>query len=206
MNYLAASDYFKSGDADKALEQFRNAATKSALPRLLDGVRPKRGGSVSERGLFGSGCQSDRDVVSPAPASGRTQAGGDGLAGTGRALSTIRGRGAGAGSASWPCNWRANLEDGAQQKFLINQLVGIAIERQVLAALDPNSAYDSSGRTVQNRIEEMNQTRKSFKVNVAPIEGLLPTMTPTDQVAYFDRMRIYGEVAAAKWAVNKYAK
>lgn len=206
VNYLAASDYFKSGDADKALEQFRNAATKSALQDysmefVQNAEEAYRSAGYSEVDAKAIATSS---VLLPHLAE---------LKRAGMDLLELAGRYQQSGDEAQAREARelalqlaGKLEDGAQQKFLINQLVGIAIERRVLAALDPNSAYDSSGRTVQNRIEEMNQTRKSFKVNVAPIEGLLPTMTPTDQVAYFDRMRIYGEVAAAKWAVNKYAK
>ena len=96
------------------------------------------------------------------------------------------------------------LQDGSQQKILINQLVGITIEKKALANVDPNSPYDSSGKTVQTRLDELAQSRKDLNANVRVIDQILMQMPPADQSAYYDRLKIYGETATMKWAVEKY--
>src|SRR5207253_548147 len=45
----------------------------------------------------------------------------------------------------------------------INQLVGIAIERDALTTLDPNGAFGSTGQTVQDRLNELEKTKQSIK-------------------------------------------
>lgn len=203
-NYLAASDYFKSGESDKAFEQFRNAASKSSLHDysvefMQNAEEAYRQSGYPEAEAKGIAFSS---LVLP-HLSELKKAGVD--------LSALAVRYQQSGDETHAHEARElalhladMLQNGSQQKFLINQLVGIAIERKVLGSLDPNSAYDSSGRTVQNRIDELTQTRKNFNANVVPMENILPMLTPADQSAYFDRIRIYGEAAAMKWAVGKY--
>lgn len=203
-NYLAASDHFKSGESDKALEQFRNAATKSSLNDysiefIQNAEEAFRNAGYSEADAKGIAFwnlplphlqqlrQAGVDLLELA---GRFQQSGDeAQAREARQLAL---------------HLADMLQDGSQQKLFMNQLYGIAIERKVLESLDPNSAYDNSGRTVQQRIDELLQNKKNLSANVRPADNLLPVMTPADQAAYFDRIRIHGEVAAAKWAVDKY--
>jgi hypothetical protein len=203
-NYLAASDYFKSGESDKALEQIRNANSKSSLNDysmefIQNAEEAYRNAGYSE---------ADAKAIATSTLllphlSQLKQAGVDLLELAGRFQQS--GDEAQAREARQLALHLADmLQDGSQQKLFMNQLYGIAIERKVLESVDPNSAYDNSGRTVQQRIDELLQNKKNLSANVRPADNLLPVMTPADQAAYFDRIRIYGEVAAAKWAVDKY--
>lgn len=203
-NYLAASDYFKSGESDKALEQFRNAGTKSSLNDysiefIQNAEEAFRNAGYSEADAKGIATST---ILLP-QLSQLKQAGVDLLELAGHYQQS--GDEAQAREARQLALHLADmLQDGSQQKFIINQLVGISIERKVLNTLDPNTAYDNSGRTVQQRIDEIAQNRKNLNANVGPIENLLPIMTPADQTAFYDRIRIYGEKSAMQWAVGKY--
>ncbi len=87
---------------------------------------------------------------------------------------------------------------------LINQLVGIAVERIMLNTMDPASAYGSTGQTVKDRIDEMTRQREAFKLMGQQIEGLLDNLPAPEVSAYFDRSRQFGEVSAMQWLINKY--
>lgn len=203
-NYLAASDHFKSGESDKALEQFRNAATKSSLNDYSIEFIQNAEEAFRNAGYSEADAKGIASWNLPLPHLQQLrQAGVDLLELAGRFQQS--GDEAQAREARQLALHLADmLQDGSQQKLFMNQLYGIAIERKVLESLDPNSAYDNSGRTVQQRIDELLQNKKNLSANVRPADNLLPVMTPADQAAYFDRIRIYGEVAAAKWAVDKY--
>ncbi len=203
-NYLAASEYFKSGEFDKALEQSRNASTKSSLQDYSVEFMQNAEEAYRNAGYSDMDAKAIANQTLLLPHLSE-------LKKAGVELSELAARYQQSGDETHAREAREMalhladmLQDVSQQKVLISQLVGIAIERKVLGSLDPNSAYDSSGRTVQNRIDELTQTKKNIRELVSPMENLLPTMTPADQSAFFDRTRIYGEAAAMKWAAGKY--
>ncbi len=96
--------------------------------------------------------------------------------------------------------------NGPGQFPLINTLVGMAIERNILGAMDPNSPFLDTGLTVQNQIDALNQRRASLKPIAAQGDALLPKMSDADLVSFYDRLRMFGEPAAMNWALNKYAR
>lgn len=203
-NYLAASDYFKTGETDKALEQFRNASTKSSLQDYSLEFTQNAEEAYRQAGYSEADAKEIADSSLLVPHLSP-------LKQTGVELLEIAGRYQQSGDEARAFEAREMalhladlLQDGSQQKLIINQLVGIAIERKILGALDPNSTYDSSGRTVQNRIDELIQNRKNLNANVGQMGNLLPAMTPADRSAFFVRIRIYGEASAMRWAVGKY--
>ncbi|MBE0540573.1 MAG: hypothetical protein IH623_04220 [Verrucomicrobia bacterium] len=203
-NFLAAYDYFNKGESDKALEQIRNAATKSSLNDyslefIQNAEEAYRNAGYSEADakaiatstlILPHLSQLKQAGVGLLDLAGRYQQSGDDV----QAQEALQ----------LALHLADMLQDGSQHKAIINQLVGISIESKVLNTLDPNHAYDNSGRTVQQRIDELAQNRKNLNANVGPMENLLPIMTPADQSAYFDRMKLFGEEAAMTWAVGKY--
>ena len=203
-NFLAAYDYFDKGESGKALDQFRNAAAKSSLKDysmefIQNAEEAYRNAGYSEADAKAIATST---LILP-HLSQLKQAGVD--------LLELAGRYQQSGDEDQAREARQlalhladMLQDGSQQKFIINQLVGISVERKVLNTLDPNSAYDNSSHTVQQRIDELAQNRKNLNANVGAMENLLPIMTPADQTAFYDRMRIYGEKSAMQWAVDKY--
>jgi hypothetical protein len=93
----------------------------------------------------------------------------------------------------------------AGQTSLIQDLVGIAIERNLLAAMDPASPYDSAGHTVKDRLDELTRQRQAIK-EVAGGGGaleMLHALSEQDQIAFFDRMKVSGELEALRWARHR---
>jgi len=89
---------------------------------------------------------------------------------------------------------------------LIDRLVGIAIERDALTTMDPNSSYGSSGQTVHDRITQLDNTRQSLKSLAQQETGLFERMSDTDIVSYWDRWRAFGYEPTMQWAINKYGQ
>jgi hypothetical protein len=89
---------------------------------------------------------------------------------------------------------------------LIDRLVGIAIERDALTTMDPNSSYGSSGQTVQERITQLDNTKQSLKSLAQQETGLFESMSDTDVVSYWDRWRTFGYAPTMQWAISKYGQ
>jgi hypothetical protein len=88
----------------------------------------------------------------------------------------------------------------------ISHLVGIAIERIALGAMDPNSPYGNSGQTVQQRLEQLAQQKTAIAALFKENEPLLKSMSDQDWISYIDRDKSFGEEAALRWAMNKYRR
>ncbi len=203
-NYLAASEYFKSGEADKAVAQFRDATSKSSLNDYSWEFIQSNTEAYRQAGYS----ETDAKMIaywtlSLPHISQLKQAGMDMLA--------LAGQFQQVGNMEQAQEMRALtlhlgwlLQGDAQQKTVINQLVGVAIERKVLESHDPNANYDTSGRLVQDRIDELTQTRDRLKTAIDSFQNVYQIMTPVDQASFFDRIKICGEESAIKWAVEKY--
>ena len=89
---------------------------------------------------------------------------------------------------------------------LINQLVGLAIERDALNAMDPNASYGSSGQTVKDTLDQLTQQSASIKDLVKQMEPLQESMTPQDWINYNERTKTFGEENALQWLLNKYGQ
>ena len=94
--------------------------------------------------------------------------------------------------------------DGAGGYYLLNQLVGNAIERIALGAMDPATGYSNSGQTVSDRLDELAQQSAAISHLAQQVEGLQPRISAPDWISYLDRSRNFGEAAAAQWLVTKY--
>jgi RNA polymerase sigma factor (sigma-70 family) len=88
----------------------------------------------------------------------------------------------------------------------ISWMVGMAVERIALGAMDPRSPYGNGGQTVQDRLDQLNQKKEELKALNQQLEPLLPTLSDQDWISYKDRWRAFGEESAARWVVNKYGQ
>jgi hypothetical protein len=92
--------------------------------------------------------------------------------------------------------------DSTWQHLLENE-VGIAIQRSVLGAMDPKSPYGSTGQTVQDYFDAIVRQQKTFGTLGEHANGLLQTVSDQDVINYFNRVKLFGELAADQWLVNK---
>ena len=88
-------------------------------------------------------------------------------------------------------------------KFLINNLVGIAIQLNALKVMDPASPYGDQGQTVQDYMDQITQHKAAIRQIAQQNEKLLPNMPPEDLTSFLDREKLYGEPAAMQWYLNK---
>jgi len=102
--------------------------------------------------------------------------------------------------------------------FVISDLVGLKIERQVLESIDPASPYDNAGQTVKDRLDELNQHDEKIKRlrefgEPAPGDArgqrqdvlvtLSESLSDRDLISFFDRVKVSGEWEALRWALDK---
>jgi len=101
------------------------------------------------------------------------------------------------------------------QNYLIHDLVGLAIERQILERMDPASPYDSAGHTVQDRLSELAQRREVIRELQGAVDpsgkwdslaGVLQTLSEQDLISFFDRVKVSGELEAMRWVRSRQAK
>ncbi len=88
----------------------------------------------------------------------------------------------------------------------VSQLVGMAIERKALNAMDPNVAYSTEGGTAPDRINQIIQQEAALKELNQRIEPLFQTMPDQDWISYRDRWLMFGEENAARWLINKHGE
>ncbi|HWN95732.1 MAG TPA: sigma-70 family RNA polymerase sigma factor [Methylomirabilota bacterium] len=96
--------------------------------------------------------------------------------------------------------------DGSPGKALINQLVGVAIQSIALRAMDPNAPYGSAGQTVQNHLDELTRQRAGIRELTSQFDSLQQRMSDQDWISYKDRWRAFGEEAALRWMVSKHGQ
>jgi hypothetical protein len=95
---------------------------------------------------------------------------------------------------------------GSPGEPLVNRMVGIAIELGALATMDPNSPYGTSGQTVKDRLDQLNNTKQSLKSLAQQETGLFERMSDADVVSYWDRWRAFGYEPTMQWAITKYGQ
>ena len=89
------------------------------------------------------------------------------------------------------------------QITLIQELVGMAIQRIALNGMNPSSPYGQAGQTVQDQIDALAARRKAMRTLTSESAPILMSLSDEDTVHYFDRSRMYGEVAALRWVMTK---
>ncbi|HXJ75891.1 MAG TPA: hypothetical protein VNM37_23755, partial [Candidatus Dormibacteraeota bacterium] len=96
---------------------------------------------------------------------------------------------------------------GGPGENLISQLVGVAIERRALEAMDPNSPYGADGAmTVQERMNQLVAQRTTVRELVTQTKPFWDAMSEQDWISYHNRSMVFGEMAAQQWLLNKYGQ
>jgi hypothetical protein len=204
-NYLSALDYFKAGQTDLAVQELEAAGDKAQFEDYrLEAAQNDieaylaAGYSVAEAKTLGMGQLElpqlrplrdlGRDYIVPLASSYRQ--GGDGASGE--------------AATQMALNLAQRLE--VPPGFLINQLVGIAIERVAFSAMDPASPYGGAGQTVQDQINQLTEQRAAIKELGEQFNTVTPTLSEQDWINYRDREMTFGGVAAMQWVVSKYGQ
>jgi hypothetical protein len=204
-NYLSALNHFKAGQTDQAVQELTAAAGKSQYQdytqfRVQDDVDAylSAGYSAAEAKSialpwlmvpqFSPVKQLGQQMVDLASA--YTQSGDP-------------------ASAQATLQIAANLGQrlgGSQDVCLLTPLIGIAVERMALGAMDPTSPYGDNGQTIQDRLNQIVQQRTAIHELADQADPLLATLSGPDWISYVDRHMVFGEEAAMRWVVSKYGQ
>lgn len=201
-NYLLAGEHFKAGQPEQALQELATAGGKAGFNNhLMDFIQNTEeayhAAGYSEAEAKGIACNS---ALLPELLPFKQ---------VGQALVELAKRYEQAGDAASAQAVRdMGLNLGRQlgqppQVTLIHELVGRAIERMVLGSMNPNAPYGAAGQTVQNQMDALAARRKEDRAMVAQAEPLLNTMSDQDLAHFYDRLKIYGEVAALRWVLTQ---
>ncbi|MGH7991937.1 MAG: hypothetical protein ACREDQ_00345 [Limisphaerales bacterium] len=97
------------------------------------------------------------------------------------------------------------IETGDSGKYLINQLVGMAVESIMLEQLNPNTSYDFLGGQTSSQVTQQNKQQKmALRQTVSAFDALRPGLTDDDIAGYYGRTKIYGEIEAMKWVIQQH--
>jgi tetratricopeptide (TPR) repeat protein len=89
---------------------------------------------------------------------------------------------------------------------VISELVGLALQRYALKAMDPTASYGDTGQTVQDQINQVYQKYSQITQRSDAIDTILPQMSAEDWIVYRDRWMTFGEENAGEWILNKFGK
>lgn len=90
-----------------------------------------------------------------------------------------------------------------QTPYLVDQLVGMSIERTFLEQLDPLTPTGPNGQTAADRLNELETKKADIQTTTAAFAEASLKMDAATSREYFVRMRRDGELNAMKWALGK---
>ena len=209
-NYFSAEDYFKNGKPDEAVRELLAASDKSqfnnhAMEAQLDaeelyldsGKSAREASSFAMSDMIGENTpelvtikQMDHGIADLMQQ--KMDAGDANSAATLAEMGMLIAD-------------KLNSEDSG--KYLINQLVGKATAAIVLQHLDQNAAYDFlDGQTPAQVTEALKQQKielRKLMTDFTPVSFQMMT-SESEMASYNQRVKIYGEVEAMKWAIQQH--
>jgi hypothetical protein len=207
-NYLSAQDYLKNGQPDAAVQellaasgkpQFNGYETESRLDEeelcLASGKSPLESTEIAMAGVTGDFVHGLVTLNTLANGIGDLEK---------QSLNSGDNDSA-ANLAQMGMTLAEQLNSGDSGKYLVNQLVGFAAESIVLRQLDANTSYDFlNGKTPDQVLGEMKQQRASLNQLARSFDAIQSDMTESERVNFTERMKIYGEADAMRWAVQQH--
>ena len=91
----------------------------------------------------------------------------------------------------------------SQAPYLIDQLVGMSIERSFLEQLDPLTTTGANGQTAATRLAELEAKKTDIQTTTAAFAEASLKMDAATGQEYIVRMRRDGELSAMKWVLGK---
>ena len=89
-------------------------------------------------------------------------------------------------------------------RYLLNDLMGIAIQKQMLQTLQPDANYPFLQTTPQQAITDLDAHIQRIKT-ASRSGGDLANATENEIITYFDRTKVHGELNALEWLAKKQA-
>jgi hypothetical protein len=204
-NYLSALDYFKAGRTDQAVQELTAASGKQPYQYSVDRYQDDEeaylaaGYSVAEaKRLASHGL--------PVPHLSPVKQLGQQVVDLAKSYRQAGDEASAQAALQLAANIGQQFDGSPPEYFLLSQLVGMAVERNALGAMDPNSPYGGSGQSVQDRLNQIAQQKAALRELGQQADPLMQTMSDQDWITYTDRRMIFGEAAAMQWVVSKYGQ
>ncbi len=205
--YFSSLEYFKTGDRAKALEDLAEATRKPGFradlaPTLqaVEELEVSAGRAPDEARVaaFEACAQVPHlgpmrelaQVMQAAAAEARQQ-------GDVTSMEALTGAGLQLGG---------HLSAGSGSQTLINQLVGLAIEKRFLQLIDPAQSLDPFGRPVVDVRTAVDQHQALLKEYAQSVAGLMSNLSDTELATYLERVKLHGEEAALAWLKAKHGQ
>jgi hypothetical protein len=200
-DYLAAHQAFQSGDAGAAgsalLQSLDNPAFADYSQQIIDG---------SEQAYLSAGYEAQAASVSAMfsltlERSGAMMSVADKLKGLQDEF--IRTADFDAAEPTVVIGLTLGQRIQEQGPFLIDQLMGNAIERKFLQQLDPLTAAGPGGQTAAARLEVLDANLLEIKTLSSGFAEALVTMDDATRSQYLAKMKAEGELAAMRWVAAR---
>lgn len=207
-NYLSAQNYFENGNRDAAVQELLAATGKSLFDtyntenRLdSENLYSSSGDSPGETATFAMADMAKEDLPELATFKRLAQEIGDAqqqYLNSGDSSSA-------ANLAQMGMQFGNQIGTGDSGKYLINQLVSMAIEFIMLEQLNPNTSYDFLGGQTPGQVTQQNKQQKlELRQTISAFDALRPSLTDDEIAGYYDRTKIYGEISAMKWVIQQH--
>ena len=202
-SYLSARDYFKAGDRDAALKDLSDAMRKTrfndySLEQVLnmEDAQLSAGRTVAEAKVAAGTLLLLPQLAQFKELSQNMQAMEKEYLAAGDIASAQA-------LAQMGHSLAQQLTTGEGSRCLINQLVGISIDRIVLGPMPPDAQLDFLGGTVQQRIDELTTFRQGVRSLTGGFNEWMTRASEAELISYFDRMKLQGEYKAMQWLRNR---
>jgi hypothetical protein len=216
-DYLSAQEHFRSGQTDQAVQDLVAAAGNSRFQDYsADFVQ-----SAEEAYRAAGYSEAEAKVLAacllPLPQLAQLKGLGQNLVELAALYRQAGDETSAQAALQMGLNLGQRVSELAGSRYLISELVGVKIESLVLESLDPNRRFDEAGRTVKDRLDELAQRRDEIKRLGEPstwlggerqdvLVTLWESMPPQDLISFYDRVKVFGEREALRWALSRIGK
>jgi hypothetical protein len=207
-NYLSALEYLGNGNSAAAIQELSTASGKSQFEaymteNLLDSedLYSSSGDSPRLTTTLAMADMSEEDLPELATFKRLAQ----GIRDLQQQYLNSGDTGSAANLVQMGMRFGNQIGGGDSGKYIINQLVGMAIESIMLQQLDPNTSYDFLGGQTPGQISQMlKQQKAALRELSINFQAAYPGMTEAELNTYSRRSQIYGETAAMQWVIQQH--
>jgi hypothetical protein len=208
-NYFSAQDYFKNGNTDAAVQELLAATGKSQFDtymteNILDSENLYLSSGISP-GMSAT-FAANRDIALekyPEQATFKRLA--QGIRDARQQYLSSGDNGSAANLTQMGMQFGNQIESGESGKYLINQLVGMAVQSIMLEQLNPDTSYDFlGGQTPGQIMQQHKQQMQALHPTILAFDALRPSLTDDEIADYYDRAKINGEISAMKWVIQQH--
>ena len=201
-DYLLAAEHFKAGDAAQALQEITAANAKPGFENYLLDFIQNAEEAYRAGGYSPAEAKGVANMSALLPELAQLKQVGVNLAELAKQYRQAGDEPSAQAALEMALNL-AHRQDQTPQTTLIQELVGMAIERIAFNGMNPSAPYGQSGQTVQDQLDALAARRKAIRELTDQTGAILKTFSDEELTHYFDRERIYGEVAALHWVANQ---